>query len=317
MVLDVQFQLFVCFALYGVFLTFVISNFQRALDDWKALNDGDDEGQLAINTSLYKTCSEILTHRVQKSSSLHQIFAELQLRLANVDGLSNGGADGFDFSLHLYLTDALGKALEYLVEVSLKSNVFLAISALLVAVLAHHYQVAFMYFLPIFIVIGFSVLVGGFLMGRNLRRQSRDHDHDKPLTWVTVHSYCRAIQIALYCVFFSFSRLLLSNDIFTDYPKVYLAAFVGLVIILFLAWLCGGEIIKETICAIVLPPQINDNRFKKNLQLVVYWHTTLNCHECGVRQLPRTASLSREFAGCKAVARPDSPQDTTRQFSWR
>merc|ERR1740115_653493 len=56
---------------------------------------------------------------------------------------------------------------------------------------------------------------------------------------------------------------------------------------------------KSTICAIVLPHASQEDRFKMNLQHVVYWHTTENCHECGVRQAPPNASLSREWAGSK------------------
>lgn len=256
---------------------------------------------------------------MQVSDPLQHAFTQLRLRLANVESLDNTGQDWLDFKLHLYLTDTLGKALEFLVEVSLKSNGFIALSSLVVAFLAHHYQVAFMYFLPVFVAIGFVVFLGGFFVGHRIRSMSRDHDHDKPSKYVTVHSYCRAIQIVMYFIFFSFSRLLLSNDIFTNYPKVYLSALVSLLVLLFLAKYVVGEIMKETICGIVLPPHIDDHQFKKNLQLVVYWHTTENCHECGVRQLPRNASLSREYAGTKSVGgKPMSPMDTSRRlFSWR
>jgi len=321
MALDVQFQLFACFAFYGMFICFVIVNFQRALDDWKALSDDDESGNmLPINVELYNTFNNILSHRVRKSASLHQAFKQMKLRLANVDGLDRYEEGWTDFSLHLYLTDSLGKALEYLVEVSLKSNLFIAASALVVALLAHVFKVAFMYFLPLFVAIGFVLFIVGFYAGYRLRKSSKDHDHDKPLKFVNVHSYCRAIQIVMYCVFFSFSRLLLSNDIFTDYPKVYLAAALGLAFILLLAWFMAGEIMKETLCAIVLPPQIDPVVFKKNLQLVVNWHTTENCHECGVTQHPRHASCSRTYAGIgsRGGVAPSSPGDTSRRpFSWR
>jgi len=326
MVLDVQFQLFVCFAIYGLFIFFVIRNFQRALDDWKAIADEEVDKvpnrrlvpSFIDNADLYTSFGDILLHRVQVSEPLQDAFRQARLRLPGVDTLDNPSDDWHDFSLHLYLTDALGKALEYLVEVSLKSNGFIAVSSLCVAVLAHHFQVAFMYFLPIFVVIGFLLFAVGFIASRRLRRAARDRDNITSLNYVTLHNYCRAIQIVLYFVFFSFSRLLLSNDIFTNYPKVYMAACFGLAAILFFAWFIAGEILKETICGIVLPPHVDVAHFKKNLQLVAYWHTTENCHECGVRQLPCNASLSREWAGTKAVGTAaEKDPDTARPFSWR
>jgi len=319
MVLDVQFQLFVTFALYALFIVFVTQSFARALDDWKAISDNEiatRSARLPINDYHYTDFHDILTHRVKKSNTFVALFGELRLRYRAVQGVDSQRQPNFnDFKLHLYLTDSFGKALEYLVEVSLKANIALAVAALAIALLAHHYQVAFMYFLPIFIVFGLAFFGCSYFVSRALR----NHNHDMPLDQLTVHHYCRSIQMCLYCVFFSFSRLLLSADIFTDYPKVYLSAVIGLLIALLLGKWVAGELMKATICAIVLPHHSQEDRFKMNLQHVVYWHTTENCHECGVRQAPPNASLSREWAGTK-VAHGDIPQSAVtsgREFSFR
>jgi len=325
MILNVQFQLFVCFGLYSFFILGVIRNFQRALDDWKALSDGDDDGVLPINVDLYKTFEEILAHRVEESESLQNCFAQAKLTWQGVDKLRQRGSGYYEFKTHLYFTDCFGKALEYLVEVSLKSNAVLAVLALFVAFLAHNFQVAFMYFMPLFIVMYLLIFGVGGYFGHKLRTGYKDHDHDEPLTWITLHSYCRGIQIILYCVFFSFSRLLLSNDIFMNYPKVYLAAVIALVVTLASTWFVSGEIMKETLCAIVLPPQIPEASFTKFLQLVACWHTTENCHECGVRQFPRNATLSRDWAGTKPQGAYEetpkdpaaTPREERRLWSWR
>jgi len=316
MALDVQFQLFVTFAIYSVFILFTTHNFAKALDDWKAIADNPYESKrLAVNDYHYNDFNAILIHRVKNDKRFQAAFHDLKLRCPGVDGVDQRRQDVNDFRLHLYLTDSLGKALEYLVEVSLKSIGFLAVSALIVAMLAHHYQVAFMYFLPVFIVIGILLFVIGYFLARDLR----NHDHVQDLKNITVHTYCRMIQICLYCVFFSFSRLLLSSDIFTDYPKVYMCSFFGLLIVMFMAWWVAGEIMKATICAIVLPHESQEDRFKNNLQHVAYWYSTENCHECGARQAPANASISREWAGTKGSIEHGPPTDVPsgRDFSFR
>merc|ERR1719163_516901 len=152
MVLNVQFQMFTCFTMYAIFLTGVVRNFQRALDDFKALADDEDNAKaLPTNSNLYSNFNHILKHRVKRSSSLQSCFIQTKLTLAGVDQLQQQGMGFQEFKLHLYFTDSLGKSLEYLVEVSLKSNVVLSVMALFIALLAHHFQVAFMYFLPLFI----------------------------------------------------------------------------------------------------------------------------------------------------------------------
>jgi len=294
MILDVQFQLFVCFIFYVLFIVCVAHSFGKALDDWKAMSeDPSGRGRLAINDHHFREFTQIMTHRVQKFQGFQRAFTELRLHSPGVTCIHQNHKDCNDFMLHLYFTDCFGKALENLVEVSLKTNLVLATSALVVAFLAHHYQVAFMYFLPVFIIVGFLLFVGAFVISRDLR----NHNHSQPLGYITVHNYCRSIQIILYCVFFSFSRLLLSKDIFTDFPKVYLAATIGIVITLLLCCSVLNEVMKSTICAIALPHESEEQRFKDHCQNVSYWHSTETCKECGVRQAPPGGSHSRAWCG--------------------
>jgi len=321
MVLDVQFQLFVTFALYSLFIVMVVSQYKRALEDWKAISDERDDASVKpANVKEYRTLEALMKKRVQNTPELRQIFHELKLRLPGVQGLDHAMPGWNDFKLHVYLTDGIGKSLEYLVEVSLTTNIFLACSALVVAVLAEHFQVAFMYFLPGFLSVGAFLFIVSYFVSNHFRNLSDKDDHNTPAKYVTVHSYCRTIQIMLYCIFYSFSRLLLSSDIFEFYPKVYLSALVSLVVVLVLLAFVAGQVIKETCCALVLPPHIPQEKFKKHLEQVLYWHTTDKCHECGVQQFPSHASLSKEWAGKVGFIggeRKGSDPDTARPFSWR
>lgn len=322
MVLDVQFQLFVCFAMYSLFLVMISHKYKKALEDFKALSDERDDVSIdPHNQQLYNHLDSIIKKRVEKSPESINLFTSLKLSLKGVEALNKPLEVGWnEFRLHLYLTDGLGKSLEYLVQVSLTTNVFLASSSLIVAVLAHHYQVAFMYFLPGFVAIGLAMFIASYFVSRHFRALSERDDHNTPAKYVTVHSYCRAIQVMLYCVFFSFSRLLLSNDIFEFYPMVYISAVMGLAACMALLMVFAGRLIKETVCALILPPHLEQDRFKTNLEQVVFWHTTQKCHECGAQQFPPYASLSREWAGASGTSfgeRKENPLDTARPYSFR
>merc|ERR1719502_1941656 len=55
MALDVQFQLFVTFSLYSLFVIMVVFNYQKALEDWKAISEGAEESSIKpINAELYR-----------------------------------------------------------------------------------------------------------------------------------------------------------------------------------------------------------------------------------------------------------------------
>lgn len=318
MVLDVQFQLFICFALYSLFLLMVTASYQRALEDWKALGEGNkDRAVLPQNEHEYRLLERIMKKRIRNTPEFRQMFHDLKLGLPGVEGLEAYSQGLNDFKLHLYLTDGLGKSLEHLVEVSLTTNMFLAVSALLVACLASHYQVAFMFFLPGFVVLGIAIFIASYFVCRHFRMLSDKDDHHTPAEYVTVRSFCRAIQIMLYCLFFSFSRLLLSADIFEFYPKVYIASLLGLVICLLLLVVVAGQTLKETSCALILPPHISKEQFRRKLEQVLFWHTTEKCHECGVQQFPAHACISREWAGCKVCERVPLPESTRSPMSWR
>merc|ERR1719387_551397 len=128
---------------------------------------------------------------------------------------------------------------------------------------------------------------------------------------MSVHAYCRKIQLILYATFYSFTRLIFSSDIFLDYPQWYTVALIGLFLTLLLAYFCAGEIMKATMCALVLPHHSKKTRFENALQQVGYWYTTERCHECGVIQAPTNASRNREFAGAARSHGSLSPQMST------
>jgi len=297
MFLDVQFQLFVTFALYSLFVVMVVHNFKMALEDWKSISDnGDASGASNKNKKIFDEIASIMIHRVQKTPESRQIFHELNLKLAGVESLDKPLPGWNDFKLHLYLTDALGKSVEYLVDVSLTTILFLACSSLVVAVLAHHFEVAFMYFLPGFLTIGAALFIAGYFVARHFQALSHKEDYDASSQYMTIHRYCRAVQIVLYCLFYSFSRLLLSYDIFEFYPRVYMTACIALLLLLSLLAAFAGDVIKEMSCILVTPPHVRPDNFKEKLEQVVYWHSTEKCHECGVQQFPNS-SLSQEWAG--------------------
>lgn len=253
-----------------------------------------------------------MRRRVQSNSAYKKIFTELKLRLTGIQSWQ--GPEWNDFKLHLYLTDGLGRAAECLVEVSLTTSMCLSISALVVCLLSHYYQVAFMYFLPGLTVLGFLFFLISHFVSRYFRRLLGKDDHNAPAKYVTIHSFCRSIQIMLYCIFYSFSRLLLSNDTFTFYPMVYIMALASLVIVLVLLGAFAGQVIKETVCALILPPHITEEQLRQNLQHVVYWYTYANCAHCGVQQPPFHKSSSYEWVGRTMASGQTTPREPESPF---
>jgi len=166
-------------------------------------------------------------------------------------------------------------------------------------------------------VVGLLVFIVGYVTSLYLRRISLNDDHNEEMRSVTHHRFCRAVQILLYCLFFSFARLLLSNDIFEDYAVIYLSGVVGLIIVLLLLVLFAGEVLKETALALMLPPHVPKEMLEKYARNVLLWHTKEKCHECGIQQHPANASLSKEWAGNKSTGSRSPVPDTSRQYSWR
>jgi hypothetical protein len=314
MMLDVQFQLFVTFTFYAVFIIFVTQSFARALDDWKAISESDEKATpLPINIHHFKDFLRIMQERIDDSPELQTSFQAVRVRFPESGVISERQSGFVDFKLHLYLTVQFGKAIEYLVEASMKAHLFIFGVALFICFLAHHYQVAFMYFLPVFIVLGVLMFACSYFLSKTLRSNTHEHDLD----FLTIHAYCRAVQLILYAVFYSFTRLLLSSDIFLDYPKVYMSAFIGLLLTLLLGYLFSGELMKATICSICLPHVTQKERFELQLQQVGYWYTTERCHECGVIQAPSNASRNREWAGAPRSQGSISPAQSSRMMSFR
>lgn len=323
LILDVQFQLFATYCLYAAFVCMVAKTYIGALQDWKDIDSGLP-AKSAANEELYERFHQIVLMRVQNSrersdSDLKKFFKKRKLRFEGVKELEEAERKEssqsslraacdeesaayredkwFDFKLHLYLTEGLGRSMEYLVQVSLVTNLWLASCAIVVAIFAHLYQLAFMYLLPPFVMIGIITLVSGYFLSRHYIGLSEDPDHDLESKNVTVHNYCRAVQVILYCMFYSFARLLLSTDIFEHYPSVYFSALIVLLLVLLTLAAFGGQVMKETTCALILPPHISSSQFASNLDAIARWHTRPNCHQCGVGQRSQDESFSIGWAG--------------------
>lgn len=323
MVLDVQFQMFGMYILYTLSITMVSHNYLNALVEWKALSEESDRpAAKSYNTELYRRMEGIMKKRVRNTPEFKELFKDLKLRMKGVEGLEGPqtmSPDWHDFRLHLFLTDGLGKSMEYLVEVSLTTNIFLALSALVVACLAHHFELAFMYFLPAFLALALVFFLALFFVSKYLMMLSDTDDQKSATQIMTVHSFCRTVQILLYCSFFSFSRLLLSNDIFESWPQIYILALVGLSIMMLLLWVFAGHVLKEACCALILPPHISLGDFKRKLEEITKWHISEKCHECGAEQLGEGRSLSKRWASRKSSEEMQEPLDpeSARKWSYR
>jgi hypothetical protein len=305
--------------LYALFVFIVARSYVSALSDWWDM-DADRPPKSFTNKMVYEKFHRIITMRVESTQALLDVFKKNKLRLDGVTKLSTRRGDSeetaeeaesqwHDFKLHLYLTEGLGKSMEYLVQISLTTNLWLALCALIVAIFAHVYQLAFMFFLPPFVIIGFIILTAGYFVSRHYISLSEDPKHDTEAKYVNIYNYCRAVQVILYCMFYSFARLLLSGDIFVHYPGVYFGALITLLLVLLILGLFGGKVMKETTCALILPPHVSPEQTDRSLAATKSWYTAVNCHECGTRQRPLGNSWSKGYAGDPAKP-PISPTTT-------
>jgi len=338
--LDVHFAMFACCALYTVFTVFVFNNYIEALLQWKAvsteghrLHEVEEEEEAVQedgtfssaplrgvdilrrsggerDMALYRRWGSIMKKRVRKTLAYKQMFVDLNLKLAGVDGLDEHSLlpGCHDFKLHIYLTEALGESAEYLTEVSFTTSCFLSVSSVCVGFLAAYFQLAFVYFLPFFVAIGLCLGFCGCLFVRHFENLSDAVDYTHRATFVTVHSCCRAIQMVLYCLFYSLSRLMLSNDIFESYPMTYLAAFLTLVVLMIVLANFAGEVVKELTCSLLLPPYIPEEELKDKLGELASWHYLDWCYECGVEQCEAHACPSKKYVGT-ALKEPGEDMD--------
>jgi len=323
LVLDIQFQLFVMYTLYTAFIYCVVRNYNQALEDWKNLDSGLGQAKYEVNADLFQRLTECMKERIRNSDLVLKQFCDAKLYMKDVKKLmekvdadqdttlrsprlsfgSHKKAEGEKeedwelFKLHVYLTDALGHSVQILVEVSALTNAMLVVCALFVAVLAHVYQLAFMYFLPAFVFIGFVIFGSGFFLSKHYINLSEDMNHEKESKYITINTYCRAVQMAVYCIFYSFGRLIFSLDIFTHYPRTYLAACVSLVCVFALLAILGGELLKEMMCGLCFYPHLGPVKFEKHLARIRIWHTKVLCHECGTQQMSLPDSHSKKWAG--------------------
>jgi hypothetical protein len=307
--MDVQFQIFATFCAYTLFITMLARHYSQALEDWKQISIGGSSSS-ASNAALYAKLDVIMRDRLRHNAEYRQDLIKYKIKMEGEET----GAGWATFKLHLYLTDAIGKSMENLVEVSPKTYLVWAVWGFTPAVLAYMFELAYMYFLPGFILIGILLLTGGYLVSKRFIRLAEDLDYHAASRFVTVSTYCRSLQIIMYCVFYSFARLLLSFDIFTYYPYVYFSALFGFVCVVCLLAFCSGEMIKGAVCALSLVPHIEHVDFKRNLEHIVSWQKSINCHETGVEQYPIESAYSTEWAGKHAhTSEQDVPKGTPRK----
>jgi hypothetical protein len=304
------------YTLYSLFICCVTRNFNVALEDWRNLDMGE-KAKWKVNGELYNRLLDCMKMRVDTFPTVEKQFCDAKLYIKGVKKLEDKAKKDQEpgsarssmgrtrteeesweaFKLHVYLTDALGRALQALVEVSVLTNAMLVACALLVAILAHVCQLAFMYFLPFFVVFGFLILGSGFFISKHFIKLSEDMTVDRESKYVTITTYCRAVQIIAYCIFYSFARLLLSQDIFTHYPRTYIAALISLVVVFAFLGSLGGELVKEATCGLSFIPHIGVTKFEKTLEATRLWHTTVMCHECGTSQKSLRNAFSKLWAG--------------------
>jgi len=295
--IGVLFQLFLTYAIYVMFLGIIQRNYIKALRDWKLMSQtqlGDPlpEGVNKFNAELYESYSHSLRRRVADKDSYQQLLQQNGLRIPG----TSGPGDQHEFKLHVYLTDALGESMEYLVKVSRATDFCLCLLALGAGYCALYFKLAFMYLLAPFCVLAMVLVAIGWLLTR-YARYAEAHDKDvRKVPWLTVHGFTRGLQVVLYWIFYSFSRLLLSDDIWRHYSQCGIAAVCALTVFMVFLYAVAADVMKQTVCVLMLPPQVSNENFQKGLEQNVEWSTIPKCCEFGTDYLPEQMVPSLDWA---------------------
>merc|ERR1719263_992814 len=104
-----------------------------------------------------------MQERIDDSPELQTSFQAVRVRFPESGVISERQSGFVDFKLHLYLTVQFGKAIEYLVEASMKAHLFIFGVAL------------FICFLPVFIVLGVVMFACSYFLSKTLRNNAHEH----------------------------------------------------------------------------------------------------------------------------------------------
>lgn len=345
LLIAVLFQLFATYMLYMVFLFMIQGSYAKALNAWKLMSGMDlDAGNVVrSNTvarrpsiredsvrpanlpqgvskghaSLWTSYRHIMKESVAENEVYQTYFRELGLSFPALSGVTLG--DKVEFSLLALLTDALGTSLEFMVEVSLKTNVCLCLIALVNGFLAYYFKLAYVYLMLPQCLMAMALLLAGLGLARWYKyRADRGRDAKTAVDdLLDVHTFCRALQIVLYTLFFSFSRLLLSYDIWAHYFFLGVMGVTCLFLIFVFLYIYASMALQELICMLFMPPHVSNEDFKKALEANVQWRKHPNCHQFGTTNLPFHLSPSIAWSGITKLPPGYDPQSGSFPNSFR
>jgi hypothetical protein len=196
--------------------------------------------------------------------NIHELLAEFNVNLGKTPRAVN--LETFPF--HSYITVALHESSQIISLPAAGTYLKLAALNLFCILLTYHYKIALMYFLPAIIVLLLCVYTIMYFIGTHLLRKTLNHPgfpsheahaaHDEhaglPIKPARISNIIQAIHYAL-C--YSFTRLLLSADIWTYHRSIANMALVGMIITLILVWFLGSWILIQTLVALSIPPNIS------------------------------------------------------------
>lgn len=148
----------------------------------------------------------------------------------------------------------------------------LCITMILLAVfsglLAYFFKIAFVFLLPPLILLTGILFVVLFFISRMLLNSALNNEEKARMPWLTETNFCHTMQIILYIDSYLLARLIFSVHMWMDYTYVSISALICLIIVIILFWQVGAIVMKRSILALALPPNVSTETLAHLLERV-------------------------------------------------
>lgn len=266
--MDILFHLLVAFSLFSLAMLIVIRRWIYLQVCWKSLDTsaatprGSSPAAARAGAEQYRELFDLIQGSffrvVSSRQEYRKVFDELGL-----EPTASSSFSASHFAITDYMSVSLGRALSELVNLELVTALLLSLFFAIIGLIAFQFKLQFRYFLEP--IAGVTVLgsCSVIVLYKWVKGRLTSTDMSiKPLEVVSVKTWAKTVQIMFYMLLFSFSRLVISRDMWTNYTLQALWALVLLVLFFLLLRFVLADLMEVTAYALTLPPNIHAWRFR-------------------------------------------------------
>jgi len=281
---DVVMHLFGGFVVYELFIIQVVREVRHELATWSELAKPTP----TVATRGFEGQNLKLVETKLESRRIEQKFNEMidnmevygnALRQKNLDQFARGfvNEEGTrKVKLHLYLTVYMGQCVLDLCGMAVPTWIFISLIFAIGAITCWVTATGFIMFL---FPLNMALVVVLVLMYSVSRRIVNDMLGTKKLDprlmhskYLTPSNFCQAMQIILFLVSYSFTRIILSYEMVTERFWIWMLVTVSFAVVYYLfAWV-GAEVVNHTLTCLAFPPYIHPARLTDHMKDLYDWH---------------------------------------------